>query len=136
MTIMEEKDLTSLFASYNPQISSDSEFMSRMRRNLRAVNMVREQTAAMHRKNRLAMAIASVTGFISGVIFTLCYPYIAAFLSSLVKAGTTAALLYNNYGNVAVWSIICCATALLSYSAYDITLLATMKRTKGIRIHI
>ncbi len=124
---MDENKYTDLFASFNPELSSDKLFMARLQANLRAVSNVKEQVSAMRSKSRLAVWIAAIIGFICGILCSLCYQAIFEVLNGLFVAGSTFAILFADYGNVVVWGIICLMTGVIAYSAYDITLLATKK---------
>ncbi len=124
---MDENEFSDLFASYNPELSSDKLFMLRLQANLRAVSLVKEQVHVMRRKNRLAVIVAAITGFLCGILFAIYYPAFFTLLKSLFAASTVTAKIFADYGNVAAWGIICCVTGIAAYSAYDIALLATKK---------
>lgn len=127
---MDDDKLTSLFATFNPRLSSDDKFMERLERNLQTVELVKLQTEKMQRKNRLALIVAAVAGFIAGIISTLCYPYLDAWINSMASSGITAARLLCAYDNALLWAMLSVITALLTYSAYDITLTIAIKSTK------
>ena len=132
---MDENEFSDLFASYNPELSSDKLFMLRLQANLRAVSLVKEQVHVMRSKNRLAVIVAAITGFLCGILFAIYYPAFFTLLKSLFAASTVTAKIFADYGNVAAWGIICCVTGIAAYSAYDIALLATKKNLTAMGLY-
>ncbi|MDE6403368.1 MAG: hypothetical protein K2K86_06140, partial [Muribaculaceae bacterium] len=72
---MEDKDLKELFGSFEPEMSSDLSFMSRLRDNLDSVEMIRQHNARQHALSRVALAVAVCAGFVVGFLFSLALPY-------------------------------------------------------------
>ncbi len=132
---MDENEFSDLFASYSPELSSDKLFMLRLQANLQAVSLVKEQVRVMRRKNRFAVIVAAITGFLCGILFAIYYPAFFTLLKSLFAASTATAKVFADYGNVAAWGIICCVTGIAAYSAYDIALLATKKNLTAIGLY-
>lgn len=81
--MIQDADLTALFEAYNPPLASDSLFLQRLQNNLKAVEIVKSHTEIIRHKNRRAGVIASVTGFIIGVICTLSYDTILEFFYNI-----------------------------------------------------
>lgn len=125
---MEEQELVDLFEKFNPELSSDANFMARLNSNLYAVECVKQKAAALQRKNKIALVVASVIGFVFGVIGTLCYPILMKCLSNLFAAGSVISQFVTDYGNILVWTLISAITLLISYTAYDLTLLTSTVR--------
>lgn len=119
---MDDDKFKALFAGYNPDMQSDDEFMERLHRNLNAIESVKKNVKEAHRRNLLAVIAAAITGFVSGIVLTLCYPYISEYTNDLVSLNPTLALLQPGYIHITPFIIICLATTVLSYSAYDLTL--------------
>ena len=130
--IMEEK-LTRLFTDYDPELSPDNRFMSRLQHNLETVELLKRQTEAMQRKNRLAVAVAAITGFLFGIVTTLLYPSLSAMAGRIAAMGTVSFPLFASCGEMLLWGIIGLTGFLIVYSAYDITLSATRKQTSVFR---
>lgn len=133
--IMEEK-LTSLFADFDPELSSDNRFMSRLQHNLETVELLKRQTEAMQRRNRLAVAVAAITGFLFGIVTALLYPTLSAMVGRLTGIGTESILLLASYGEMVLWGVIGITGLITVYSAYDITLFATRKQASVFRTDI
>ena len=124
---MEEDKLHRLFAEYEPALSPDDEFMRRLEQNLQTVELVKQRVEQMQRKNRLAIGVATITGFVLGVLSTFCYPYLMVWLNGLTIEAADLARLVSDYGNVAVWGFMALVVGVATYCAYDITLIATRK---------
>lgn len=124
---MEDNKLKAIFAEYNPDMQPDELFMDRLNRNLKAIESVKQSTNRLHQRNRLAVLVAAITGFISGIILTICYPYITNYTHALIISNQTLTILKPEYMYIMPFITICLATTILSYFAYDITLLLTRK---------
>ena len=125
--IMEEDKLSELFAGFEPDLSSDDLFMSRLEVQLDAVELVKERIANVHRKSRLAIIVASVTGFVFGITVAVLYPLIADYLSSVTFTSATQADIFDSYSIYILLTAICACGITVTYAAYDITLAATNK---------
>lgn len=125
----DDNKLKNLFAAYEPELSSEAQFMERLQRKMQAVEILKAKTAKMRRRNRLAVIIAAITGFITGASFTLCYPYLLNFVNDIASASAIMASMAASYGNIAIWTVIATITATLSFTAYDITLFAAASKT-------
>lgn len=124
---MEEDKLYRLFAEYEPELSPDDKFMHRLEQNLQAVELVKQRVEQMQRKNRLALAVATITGFVLGVLSTFCYPYLTVWLNGLTIEVADLARFVADYGSVVVWCFLGLVVGVATYCAYDITLIATRK---------
>ena len=81
---MEDNRLRDIFKDYNPDLSSDFSFMQTLERNLDKVEIVRRHNVEIHRRARIAVFVAAVAGFVTGVIFMLFMPNLTAFSARLV----------------------------------------------------
>jgi len=59
------------------------DFISRVKRNMDAVELVRQQYLTLQKRNKLAVAIAAVSGFVLGVIMTLLFPIISNWMTTI-----------------------------------------------------
>lgn len=121
---MEEEKLKDLFKRYDPDISSSMAFMERLERNLNAVELIHQENNAVLKRNRMAVAIASAAGFITGVIFTLLFPYINTLVQTLMSAILTAFRLPDAiYGiHVISWLLIGGVSVFVALNTYTLTL--------------
>lgn len=121
--IMEDDRLRKLFEDFNPGLSPRSRFMARLERNMDAVEEVRRSTVAHRRYNRIAVVVASLAGFVSGVFLTLVYPLVSAWLS-----GTSLSIPAMGVRMVSIdWQIVCwivmaVVCVLAAIGAYESTL--------------
>lgn len=123
---MEDK-ISELFKGYNPDLSPDSLFMERLEHNLRAVDIVKQQLKASNRKNRLAIIAAAITGFIVGVVSVIAYPYLSEIVLKIITNAAFTADFLTDYTDTIVFCLIAGISGLLSYFAYDTTLILTKK---------
>lgn len=118
---MEDKDIQLLFQSYRPKLSSDQRFMSTLIANMQKVEFLKRQQEAARRHNRVAVAVAAVTGFLAGVVFMLLMPYISAFLDLFAGQFLSAfriAVSLSASIPVLSWIIVGMTTVFLSISSY------------------
>lgn len=118
---MEEDKLKDIFEGFNPELTSDSLFMSRLRRGMEAVEIVRERQAELRRRGSRAVVVAAITGFAVGILLSLMLPWLGDFVSRLsfnVPGGEAVSLNWTVIG----WGIIGLASVLTSLNAYTITL--------------
>lgn len=122
---MEDKDLQKLFQAFQPDLSSDSGFMSTLLANMQKVELLKRQQEVARRQNRIAVAVAAVTGFIAGVVFMLILPYISGGLAFAAKQFAPSMRIFASITDilpVLSWIIVGIATVFLSISSYQFTL--------------
>lgn len=121
---MEDKDLQKLFQSFQPALSSDSRFMDTLLANMKKVEFLRRQQEIARRQNRIAVAVAAVTGFVAGVVFMLVMPYISAFLATLassIRPSLPDVADVPGILPILTWLIVGLITVALSVSSYQLT---------------
>ncbi len=123
----DDKQLTSLFSDFNPELNPDGLFMSQLKKKMAAVEMIKQYAEAKRRRSRLAIGIAACVGFVTGAVFMICSPYLAAVLGALADEWVWVAKFVETYGDVTIWSVIATASVVASYSAYDITMAAAFR---------
>ncbi len=127
---MKEDQLKDLFAGFNPPMGDDNQFMSKLERNLQAVEFAKIHCAEARRKNRVAVIVASIVGFVCGVVFTLCYPYLLGLIDGFKDVSSDVAWAVDKYGDVMVWAVCSIATCVLTYASYDISQIALTLRSE------
>lgn len=118
---MEEDKLKDIFEGFNPELTSDSLFMSRLRRGMEAVEIVSERQAELRRRGRRAVVVAAITGVAVGILLSLMLPWLGDFVSRLsfnLPDGEAVSLNWTVIG----WGIIGLASVLTSLNAYTISL--------------
>ena len=127
---MEDNRLTALFSDFEPAVSSDSQFLSKLERNLDYVEIIKQHTAEARSRNRKAVVIAALVGFIVGVLFSLTLPYLGSVASQwqmTLPSGSMLRFFANNFTIVA-WSVIGGTSALAALNSYEITLSLLKRR--------
>jgi hypothetical protein len=126
---MEDEILKDLFNKFDPQLSSHDEFMSNLKRNLNAVECIKRQQAAANKRNKIAVWIAAVSGFIVGSLLTLLFPFIKVSLTAIsIHAAWLSAEDISNAIQVIVWAIIAITSCVTAYNVYEISLYKLAKR--------
>lgn len=80
---MDNDNLKELFGNFNPGLSSGNDFMARLQQRMDTIDMVRQYNTELRRRNRKAVMIAALAGFIMGVVLTLLMPLAGAWVATL-----------------------------------------------------
>ncbi|MCM1028595.1 MAG: hypothetical protein NC342_03475 [Pseudoflavonifractor sp.] len=112
-----------LFADFNPPMTSGDRFMERLRGSIDAVEEVRQQAAAIRRRSRIAVSVAAVTGFITGVLLTLLMPLLGDMVTSvdLSRPIFHVSRLSIDWHMLA-WLASAAVSVVMAINAYDITM--------------
>lgn len=120
---MDDDKLKKLFDNFDPELSSSFQFMDRLKKNMEAVEIVKQHNAELKKRNKLAVAIAAVSGFVMGVILTLLFPlvgnWVSTFNLSIPQLQISAITI--NYSFVA-WIIMAGVSIITALNAYEIAL--------------
>lgn len=125
---MEDDKLKNLFAAFQPELSPDNEFMEKLERNLATVEVVREQIALGRKKNRVAVMVAAIAGFIFGAVSVLAYPTLLNMVHTILIGVSSSDYQFSIYENICTYILIAVALVVIAYSAYDITMLAVERK--------
>ena len=120
---MEDDKLKNLFAGFQPPLSSDREFMRSLERRLEAVEMVREHLAAERSRNRKAVVIAAMVGFVAGFLFSLALPYLSAMVADWKLSLPSASplnMVADNF-QILAWLAIVMASTLFAVNAFELS---------------
>ena len=118
---MEEDKLKDIFKDFNPDLSSDSDFISRLERSMKAVEIVKRQNAETHRRSKRAIVWAALAGFVAGIVMTILQPYIFKWLGGLdftisIPSVTTVSI----DPGLIVWIATAAISATIAYNTYEI----------------
>lgn len=120
---MDDDKLKELFSGFEPELSPDSQFMSRLQRRMEAVELVKTHSAALRRRNKIAVVVAAVSGFVTGVVMTLLYPLIGTYIMTLPVTLPHISIASIHLGmQIAVWTSIALVSGITAYNAYQIAL--------------
>ncbi len=120
---MEDDKIKELFNDFEPELSSSFQFMTKLKRNMEAVEIVKQHNAALKKRNKLAVAIAGVCGFAVGVILTLLFPLLGSWVSTF-----SISLPHFQIQNITIeysylyWVVMAAVSALTAINAYEIAM--------------
>lgn len=119
--IMEEDKLKSLFAEFRPELSSDRQFMNRLTRNMESVEIVKRRMAEMRARNRRAIAVAAVVGFVVGFLFSLALPYLSGLVADwqLTLPEESVMSVAADYFAVIAWGVTGATAVIAAINTYD-----------------
>ncbi len=119
---MEDNNIKDLFQDFQPELSSSFQFMTRLRKNMETVEILRQHNVALKKRNKLAVAIAAVSGFVMGVVMTLLLPLIGDWVATF-KAPSLLHIssLTIDYSFV-TWIVMAVACIITALNAYEIAL--------------
>ena len=119
--IMEEDKLKSLFAEFRPELPSDSQFMNRLERNMESVEIVKRRMAETRARNRRAVTVAAVVGFVFGFLFSLTLPYLSGVVASwqLTLPEESVTRVLADWFAVISWVVIGAVAVTAAINTYD-----------------
>jgi hypothetical protein len=120
---MDDDKLRNLFNDFQPELSSSSQFMTKLQKNIEMVEILKQHNIALKKRNKLAVVIAAVSGFVMGVILTLLFPLIGDWVStvSVSLPHLYISPLTIDYSFVA-WIVIAGVCIITALNAYEIAL--------------
>ncbi len=119
---MDDK-LKDFFGSFDPELSSDIRFMSKLQRNMEAVELVKQRSLATRKRNKVAVAVAALSGVVMGVLITLLFPLVEDWASSI-----NFTIPYLGMGPLTVdlrligWMLVSVVSGFTAYNSYEIVL--------------
>lgn len=118
---MEDDKLKSLFADFQPELSSDRQFMSCLERNMESVEIVKRRMAEMRARNRRAIAVAAVVGFVVGFLFSLALPYLSGLVADwqLTLPEESVMSVAADYFAVIAWAVTGATAVIAAINTYD-----------------
>lgn len=116
---MEDEKIKDIFKEFDPELSSSFQFITKLQKNMEAMEIVRQYNETQKRRNKWAVAIAGICGFAMGVIMTLLLPFITDWVASISFALSLPPTLNFTY---IVWLLIATVSVLTTVSVYEIAL--------------
>lgn len=80
---MEDDNIRSLFADFDPDLSSSFQFMDRVEREIDNMEIVHKHLTARRQRSRIAMVFAACVGFVVGFVLALYIPYFEALIQGV-----------------------------------------------------
>lgn len=121
---MEDDKFKFLFSNFEPELSSDSQFMNKLQQNLNSVEIIKQHTAEVRARSKKAVIIAAFVGFIVGFLFSLSLPYLSQAVSNwqlTLPSESVMSALANNFTTIA-WLVIGVTSVLAALNTYEISL--------------
>lgn len=130
---MDDDKLRQLFNDFRPEMSSSSQFMTRLQKNMEVVEILKQHNKSLKKRNRLAVVIAAFCGFATGVILTSLYPLIVEKLTSMNFSlpeihfsGMTIDF------TIAAWIVMAGLSVVAALNAYEVALAKLPVKSKGL----
>lgn len=121
---MEDDKLKSLFSNFEPDLSSDFQFITKLQKSLNSVEIIREHAAEVRSRSKKAIVIAALVGFLVGFLFSMLLPYLSDTVSNWQLTLPRESVLNsfaNNFTTFA-WLIIGGTSVLAALNSYEISL--------------
>lgn len=119
----EDERIKALFQGFKPELPSDNLFLSELGRKMKAVEIVKQHTAAVRRRSRIAVCVAAVAGFVMGVVLTLLMPLIGNLVSTFsFTIPTVGVSTVSIPWQTVSWCVIGITAVITAVNAYEITL--------------
>ena len=123
---MEDDNIRSLFADFDPDLSSSFQFMDRVEREIDNKEIVHKHLTARRQRSRIAMAVAACVGFVVGFVLALYIPYFEALVLgvSLPAMPDFVILFVIDFDAIAMilWVCIGVIVIVASVGSYELTL--------------
>lgn len=117
---MDNDNLKELFGNFNPDLSSGSDFIARLQQRMDTIEMVRQYNAELRRRNRIAVMIAALAGFIMGVVLTLLMPLIGDWIATFRLSVPGHA--FNIDIHYIAWVLLAAVSMFTALNTYEIAL--------------
>lgn len=121
---MEDDKFRSLFAGFDPELSTDFQFMHKLERSLNSVEMVKQRVSETRSRSRKAVAFAAVAGFIVGFLFSLALPYLSGIVADrqLALPAESVANAFAEHFTLIAWTVIGATSVFAALNTYELSL--------------
>ncbi len=120
---MDDQKIKELFRDFRPELSSSSQFINRLQRNIDTIEALKQYNTRLRRHNRIAVAIAAACGFVMGMLMTMLLPVISGMLP--VFSITLPMLNISDTGidtGVLAWILIGGTSVITAINTYEIAM--------------
>ncbi len=119
---MEDDKYKEIFRNFDPELSSDLQFMTKLQHNIDSVEIVMQHSYDVRRRNRCALFVALLVGFVTGVIMTsLCPMIIDGFKILDISIPVISAEFSSYMPKMLTYFIAAILTGITAYNVYEIT---------------
>lgn len=120
---MDDDKIKELFNGFEPKLSSEFQFMTTLRKNMEAVEIVKQYDQVLKRRNKVAVIIAATAGFVMGAALSLLFPVIGEWLCTI--SVSLPHLMINPVKidlSIVTWIIMAGASGITALNAYEIAM--------------
>lgn len=130
---MEDDKIKGLFEGFAPQLSSDSQFLDKLQRELDGVEFVKQSNAKALRRNRRALVVAALTGLVVGFGLAQAVPYIGAVVEGWSESPSSSPLLLMLVDNCfgVAWLMVGLLSAFIAFNTYEISLVLQSRKRRA-----
>ena len=118
---MEDEKIKELFSNFQPELSSAYRFMDNLQKKMEIMDELKRYSAMLRRRNRVAVVVAALSGFVSGVITTLLLPLIVSWFSTLSLPHLQISVMMID-GSILGWIAIAGTSVITALSVYDLAM--------------
>lgn len=113
-----------LFRDFDPELSGDSAFMRKLEQSLDSVEIVKRHSEEMESRNKQAVAIAAVVGFVAGFLCSLLLPTLQNAVAGWKMTLSDTSWLMPVADSITVigWIMVAATSTLFALNAYDLSL--------------
>lgn len=113
-----------LFRDFDPELSADSAFMRKLEQSLDSVEIVKRHSEEMESRNKQAVAIAAVVGFVAGFLCSLLLPTLQNAVAGWKMTLSDTSWLMPVADSITVigWIMVAATSTLFALNAYDLSL--------------
>lgn len=130
---MDDDKIRDLFRTFQPELTSERGFLSRLEDKMKAIDMVKRQIADMRRRNRIAVAVAAVSGFVVGVVLTLLMPMILDWSTTVNLSVPRLGIPEVNVDmHVVCWTLMAAVCVLTVYGSYELTVAGLSRKAESV----
>lgn len=117
---VQDNELKALFSNFDPTLSSHKRFIINLHRRLETIELLHREMASIRRKNRRAVVMAAIAGFVAGVASCLLMPSLASLMTALQIHNTSLSVASPEF-SVLLWLLPAGVTLLTSLGIYNLT---------------
>lgn len=113
-----------MLTNFEPELSSDFQFMSKLERSLNSVEILKQHAAEVRSRNKKAVVLAAVLGFIVGMLFSLSLPYLSSAVAEWqlsLPGDSMLNALADNF-RIISWIAIGGTSVLTALNTYEVSL--------------
>lgn len=132
---MDDNKLKSLFSEFNPELLSDVEFLSKLNNSLITIDLIKQHLTDTRLRNKLALVIGLVAGFIVGIMFSILLPYLKDIVSNwqMMQPNEPILNIFENNFTAIAYIVIGTTSVLATLNTYEVSLFL-MKKKKNLSV--